>query len=85
MTHLFPMPYENHTLTQLARICQADWKNIYFGAKPYLDVMRQMTNIHDKYVAEDGRSVVLYFLNNAKSWRGETAKAVKAELKRRLK
>jgi hypothetical protein len=37
------------------------------------------------YYADTGRSIVLYFLNNATSWKGDTAKAVKAELKLRLK
>jgi hypothetical protein len=38
----------------------------------------------DHYYADDARSIVIYFLSNASSWRGPVAKAVKAELKRRL-
>jgi len=34
-----------------------------------------------EYYAEDGRAIVLYFLGNAKSWRGETARRIKTELK----
>jgi hypothetical protein len=31
---------------------------------------------------DTGKSIVLYFLSNAGTWRGETAKRVKAELKK---
>jgi hypothetical protein len=34
---------------------------------------------------DSARSVVLYFLSNASSWRGDVAKRVKAELKAHLK
>ncbi len=79
------MTYQAMTICQLARVCQADWKNVYFGAKPYLDAMRQMSQITDKFGEDDGKSIVLYFLSNATTWRGEVAREVKAELKRRLK
>lgn len=67
-----------------------DWhvtaKNgIYFGAKPYLDAMRSLDNISDNYGMDSGKSIVLYFLSNASTWRGETAKRVKAELNAMLK
>ena len=32
---------------------------------------------------DSGRSIVRYFLGNAGAWRGDVAKAIKAELKRR--
>ena len=61
-------------------IC-ADWKRPYFGAVPYLEAMSTMVNINDDYGADSGRSIVLYFLSNANTWRGPVAKRVKAELK----
>ncbi len=79
------MTYQTMTIIQLARICQAAWKNVYFGAKPYLDAMRQMSQITDKFGEDDGKTIVIYFLSNATTWRGEVAQEVKAELKRRLK
>ena len=68
----------------LARICLRDWKNVYFGAVPYLRAMRDLDNMQSVYGQENSRGIVLYFLSNASTWRGEVAKAVKAELKRRL-
>lgn len=73
------------TISDLAYIVKRDWAKPYFGAVPYLDAMTSLESIEDNYGYDDGASVVLYFLSNAKTWRGETAKAVKAELKRRLK
>jgi len=62
-----------------------DWKKPYFGAVPYLDAMRSLTSVTDNYYDDSAKSVVLYFLSNANTWRGETAKRVKAELKALVK
>lgn len=78
------MNYQEMTISQLAHECAKDWKNPYFGAVPYLNALKQIGSISDKYGVDDGRVLVRYFLGNATSWRGEVAKAVKAELKRRL-
>jgi hypothetical protein len=58
----------------------ADWKKPYFGAKPYLSAMHSLGSIHDDYGADSGKSVVMYFLSNATTWRGEVARRVKKEL-----
>jgi len=72
---------ENRTLSAIAAEIRADWKKPYFGAVPYIDAMRQLDSISDKYYEDDARGIVLYFLANATSWRGDTARRVKAELK----
>jgi hypothetical protein len=41
--------------------------------------------ITDTYGLDSGIIVVSYFLSNASQWRGETARAIKAELKEMLK
>ena len=51
-------------------------------ARPYLDAMEGLSTVNENYIAEDGRAVVLYFLANAGSWRGEVARRVKQELKK---
>jgi hypothetical protein len=73
------------TLAAIAREIRADWKNVYFGAKPYLDALGTLQSINDSYYADDARSIVAYFLANASSWRGETAKRIKKELNGMLK
>jgi hypothetical protein len=54
---------------------------VWFGARPYLDAMHSLTNITDNYMYDSGKSVVLYFLSNAATWKGEAARRIKAELK----
>jgi hypothetical protein len=57
------------------------WKKPYFGAVPYLDAMCGLSSISDKYGFDDARSIVLYFLSNAGSFKGDDAKRLKTELK----
>lgn len=66
---------------EIAREIRKDWKQPYFGAVPYIDAMLTLNSIHDNYIFDSGKSVVLYFLANANTWRGDTARRVKAELK----
>jgi hypothetical protein len=58
-----------------------DWKRPYFGAVPYLAAMQSLDTRDDTYHYDDARTVILYFMSNATTWRGETARRVKAELK----
>lgn len=68
-------------LYEIASEIRKDWSPVNYAAKPYLDAMRELSSINDDYYADSGRSVVLYFLSNAASWRGENARRIKAELK----
>jgi hypothetical protein len=69
------------SLRTIAREISADWCPISISAVPYLQAMRTMDSVRDDYGADSGQSIVLYFLGNAKGWRGETARRIKAELK----
>ena len=68
-------------LYEIAREIRNDWKRPYFGAEPYLDAMFSLDSITDNFMYDSGHSVVLYFLANAQTWKGDTARRVKAELK----
>ena len=72
-------------ISEIASEIEMDWKKVNFAARPYLDAMRQLDSVTDKYYFDDARSIITYFLCNASSWRGEKAKAIKAELKGMLK
>ena len=72
-------------LYQIASIIRNDWKKVYFGAVPYLQAMGTLNSINDKYGYDDAKSIVIYFLSNASSWRGEVAKEVKVHLKSLVK
>jgi hypothetical protein len=68
-------------LATIAREIRTDWPNPYFGAVPYLGAMLSLQSINDAYGLDTARSIVQYFLANAKTWRGDTARRIKAELK----
>ena len=70
-------------LFDIAKIVKRDWKKVNYAAKPYLDAMLTLNSISENYGYDSGKSVVLYFLGNAGTWRGAIAREVKAELKRR--
>lgn len=72
---------QTRPLYEIAAEIRKDWKNPYFGAKPYLDAMASLNSINDSYGWDSGKSIVRYFLSNASTWRGETAKRIKTELK----
>ena len=65
----------------IASEIRKDWKKVYFGAEPYLDAMSNLDNVNQNYLFDTGKSIVLYFLGNANTWKGETAKRIKKELK----
>ena len=65
----------------IARDIYKSWPKVNYAAKPYLEAMADLTSIEDKYGYDNARSIVLYFLSNASSFRGDQAKALKLELK----
>ncbi len=68
---------------EIAREIRSDWgAKMYFGAKPYYEAMTTLTSIEDNYGCDSAKSIICYFLSNAMTWRGETAKRVKLELKK---
>ena len=73
------------SIASIARDVRRDWRNVNYAARPYLDAMACLDRITDSYGADSARSVILYFLANAASWRGDTAKRIKAELKQLAK
>lgn len=72
---------EHRPLYIIAAEIQRDWHKMYFGAKPYVDAMMEIDRISERNGSDTAVSVVLYFLSNSASWRGEKARLIKAELK----
>ena len=73
------------SLSAIAREIQSDWNKVHYAAAPYLQAMFSLRRVDDDYGSHSGRSVVRYFLGNAGSWRGDTARRVKAELRAMIK
>ena len=75
----------SRSLSVIANEIKADWKKVNYAAVPYLHTMALLDSITDKYYQDSAKSIVLYFLSNAGTWRGETAKRIKAELNKMMK
>lgn len=81
------MATTHRPLYEIASEIRKDWRatsknGIYFGAVPYLDAMSSLNQVSDNYGLDSGKTIVIYFLANAQTWKGEKAKAIKAELKK---
>jgi hypothetical protein len=72
-------------LCEIAGEIRQTWPKISYAAKPYLDAMSHLASITDPYYQDSAEDMVLYFLSNASSWRGEDARRIKAELKAMVK
>ena len=72
-------------LYKIAQEIRKEWPNANYAAVPYLEAMRSMASVNDTYGLDDGKTIVLYFLANAGTWRGEAAKRIKAELREMIK
>lgn len=76
---------QTRSLRSIAQEIDQLWKPVNYAALPYLNAMYSLTSINDVYGMDSAKSIVLYFLSNASSWRGNDAKRIKAELKSLLK
>lgn len=66
---------------EIAADIERNWAKVNYAARPYLDAMHSINSINDMFYADTAKSVVLYFLSNARSFTGENAKRIKSELK----
>jgi hypothetical protein len=73
------------TLREVALDIRQTWLTVHYSAAPYLAAMETLETLNDYYLwLDSGRSIVLYFLSNARTWRGPDARRIKAELKAML-
>lgn len=76
---------QSRPIYDIAAEISRDWKKPYFGAVPYLNAMHTLVDLQSRYGLDDAKGILSYFLANSGTWRGDTAKRVKAELKAILK
>ena len=70
------------SISEIAKDIRNDWgSKVNPHAKPYLEAMRNLSDKNDMFGADNATSIVTYFLSNAGGYRGDKAKALKAELK----
>lgn len=76
----------NRPIYEIAGEIKSIWSKVgsgvNFAAKPYLVAMLSLENKGSMYGCDDAKSIIMYFLSNANTFRGPEAKALKAELKK---
>ncbi len=77
---------DTRTISTIAQEVESDWQEkVNFAARPYLDAMHSLNSMTDSYGLDSAHSIIIYFLSNASTWRGDTAKRVKKELNKMIK
>ena len=72
---------EPRALYEIAEDIRRHWPKVNYAAVPYLEAMGGLLSIDDSFYLDSAKGIVLRFLSNAGSWRGEHARRIKAELK----
>jgi hypothetical protein len=72
-------------LYEIGREIKRVWGKVYFGAVPYLDALCTLQDKNDTYGCDSAESIVIYFLGNASTFKGDDAKRLKQELKAAIK
>lgn len=68
-------------ISTIANEIEKTWPKVNYAARPYLDAMKSLGVITDQFYFDDAKSILIYFLGNAQSWRGDDARRIKAEIK----
>ncbi|AWY03911.1 hypothetical protein SEA_NEDARYA_94 [Gordonia phage Nedarya] len=76
---------ETRPIRVIAGEIASSWKTMPEEAKVYVRAMTLLDKVTDRYYQDDAKGIVLYFLSNARGWRGEDARRIKAELKAMVK
>lgn len=72
---------QTRLIREIAAEIESDWGDrIDNAARPYVSAMQRIEDICDDYESETAIEIVARFLSSAATWRGETARRVKAEL-----
>jgi hypothetical protein len=70
----------------IANEIRKDWGvKTDFAARPYLKAMYGLNSISDNYLCDSASEIIARFLNNAKTWQGDTARRIKKELNAMIK
>lgn len=80
------MSDQRRPLSAIAIDIRETWQpRVHDWAEPYVTAMERLDTIDDNYFEDDAKDVVLRFLSNASTWRGEDARRIKAELRELVK
>lgn len=72
---------ETRAISEIAADIEKYWPNIAIEARPYMEAMKHLKRLEDRYEADDGRYIIVRFLSNASKWRGSDARWIKNEIR----
>jgi hypothetical protein len=72
-------------LYEVAREIRKDWVNMPNYAMAHFEAFENANSINEMFFMDSVKSEVLYFLGSTQTWKGETAKRIKLELKAMVK
>lgn len=73
---------QHRPLHKIGADIKQDWGARMNGAAvPYVEGLCDLHGPNDRWGVETGADAIQGFLNNAQTWRGETARRIKSELK----
>jgi len=75
--------YSQDSLQSICRTIRRNWPNMPACAAAYFEPLASLESLQNDYGLDSGKSIALYFLSNASTWKGDVARAIKAELKAR--
>lgn len=67
---------------EIAQEIYKEWPTVNVAAAPYLEAMTTMNQITETFGVESCSDILDHFLVSAATWRGESARRIKAELKK---
>jgi hypothetical protein len=68
-------------LSEITREIRKDWRPMYRPAEAHFEAFEYANDVNEMYGCDSVKSEILYFLGNAQTWKGETARRIKLELK----
>ncbi|HLL26048.1 MAG TPA: hypothetical protein VKT73_00130 [Xanthobacteraceae bacterium] len=75
------MTMHHRPLKEIAAEIQRDWKQVGPAARRYLDELHKLDVPGERFHADSGIAVVIYFLASARLWHGPAARRIKLELR----
>ena len=72
---------DHRPICEIALEISKSWEHVTYSARPYISAMLSLNAITDRYIYDDAKTIIRYFLANATTWRGVDARRIKAELR----
>jgi hypothetical protein len=76
---------KHFTLNQLLEQAKNDWEEAPASITECIESLQMSGSASNNYLKAESEEYLKFFLTNCSAWRGEIARRVKAELRKRLR